>query len=89
MENRSAHTTIKASISNYSQVAGALDSHGIAASKLWNVANWTTRRVWDEIGYIPEEGELKSYLKGSKVYQGLHSQSAQRVLEELAEAFQS
>lgn len=89
MSSAGSHTTIKATICNQSQVAPALDRHGRSGSKLWNVANWTSRRVWDEIEYIPEEDDLKAYLKGSDVYQGLHSQSAQRILEELAEAFRA
>jgi len=45
--------------------------------------------VWDETGEIPDDSDLKSELKGHDNYKGLHSQSSQRVLEELAEAFNS
>jgi len=76
-------------IQNHSQVAGAVDRHGWSASKLWNVANYHARQQWDETGEIPDEGELKHELKTHPKYKGLHSQSSQKVLEELAEAFSS
>ena len=79
--------TYRARICNLSQVRSDLDSLGFAASKLWNVARWTAGRVWDACGQIPDDGVLKSYLKGSERYVDLHSQSSQRVLEELDEAF--
>jgi Transposase and inactivated derivatives len=66
-----------------------LDRHGWSASKLWNVANHHSREVWDDTGEIPDHGELKKELKTHLKYKGLHSQSSQRVLEELAEAFNS
>ena len=37
----------------------------------------------------PGDGELKAYLKNHERYADLHSQSSQRVLEELVEAFES
>ena len=77
----------EASILNHSQVEGPLDSHGFAASKLWNVARYTSDRIWSETGEIPEDDVLKAYLKNHERYDDLHSQSSQRVLEELAEAF--
>ncbi|WP_435100624.1 RNA-guided endonuclease InsQ/TnpB family protein [Halorubrum sp. N11] len=83
------HRTHKAKILNHSQVEGSLDRHGWSASKLWNVANYHTRQVWEETGEIPDHGDLKDELKGHTNYKGLHSQSSQRVLEELAEAFNS
>jgi len=89
MSREASHITVKASVSNHSQVTSALDAHGQSGSKLWNVACWTARRIWNETGSIPEDDVLKAYLKGSDVYRGLHSQSSQRVLEELAEAFES
>ncbi len=76
-------------IQNHSQVAGALDRHGWSASKLWNVANYYARQQWDETGEIPDEKELKHELKTHSKYKGLHSQSSQKVLEELSEAFSS
>ncbi len=79
--------TIVASIRNQRQVQPDLNPLGFAASKLWNVARWTCDRIWNETGLIPEDGDLKSYLKSHERYADLHSQSSQRVLEELAEAF--
>ncbi|MFC5973424.1 RNA-guided endonuclease InsQ/TnpB family protein [Halomarina salina] len=83
------HRTYRAKILNYSQVAEMLDCHGWSASKLWNVANYFSREQWDDTGEIPDEAELKRELKTHPTYKGLHSQSSQRVLEELAEAFTS
>jgi len=79
--------TYIASIRNQRQVSDDLDSLGFAASKLWNVGRWTISRVWHEIDYIPEHDELTAYLKSHERYDDLHSQSSQRVLQELAEAF--
>ncbi|MFP8954276.1 RNA-guided endonuclease InsQ/TnpB family protein [Natrialbaceae archaeon A-arb3/5] len=81
--------TYTASIRNQQQVSDDLDSLGFAASKLWNVGRWTISRVWDEIDYIPGHDELTAYLKSHERYDDLHSQSSQRVLQELAEAFNS
>jgi putative transposase len=83
------HRTRQAKICNHSQVAESLDRHGWSASKLWNVANYHSRTVWDETGEIPDHSDLKDELKTYSKYDGLHSQSSQRVLEELAEAFNS
>ncbi|WP_280536667.1 transposase [Halopenitus sp. POP-27] len=83
------HRTHRATIRNHSQVAESLDRHGWSASKLWNVANYYARSVWDDTGKIPDHGRLKDELKSHTNYKGLHSQSSQRVLEELAEAFTS
>jgi len=79
--------TYVASIQNQQQVQSDLDSLGFAASKLWNIARWTCDRIWSETGTIPEAGPLKSYLKKHERYADLNSQSSQRVIEELAEAF--
>jgi putative transposase len=76
-------------ITNHTQVAGALDRHGWSASKLWNVANYYARQQWDETGEIPDEHELKHELKTHPQYKGLHSQSSQKVLEELSQAYSS
>ncbi len=83
------HRTHRATIRNHSQVAESLDRHGWSASKLWNVANYYARSVWNDTGEIPDHGRLKDELKTHTNYNGLHSQSSQRVLEELAEAFSS
>ncbi|WP_256686084.1 RNA-guided endonuclease InsQ/TnpB family protein [Halococcus qingdaonensis] len=87
MANRTVTRTYRAKIQNHSQVRDSLDELGFAAAKLWNVARWTAGRVWDACGQIPDDGVLKSYLKGAGRYVDLHSQSSQRVLEELDEAF--
>ncbi|ACM58776.1 putative transposase [Halohasta litchfieldiae] len=79
--------TYVATIRNQQQVKGDLDSLGFAASKLWNIARWTCNRIWSETGTIPEDGPLKAYLKNHERYADLNSQSSQRVIEELAEAF--
>jgi putative transposase len=79
--------TIRARICNYSQVRDDLDALGFAASKLWNVGRWTTQRIWEACGQIPGDSVLKAYLKNHERYADLHSQSSQRVLEELTEAF--
>ena len=79
--------TYTASIRNQSRVQDDLDSLGFAASKLWNVGRWTCDRAWSEIGHIPSHAELTAYLKRHERYDDLHSQSSQRVLQELAEAF--
>jgi len=83
------HRTYRAKIRNHSQVEDSLDRHGWSASKLWNVANYHSREEWEETGEIPDHEELKDELKEHPKYKGLHSQSSQRVLEELAEAFNS
>ncbi len=64
-----------------------LDQCGVSASKLWNVGRYYIQDRWDEDGEIPDEAELKSELKDHERYNDLHSQSSQRVLEELAEPF--
>jgi putative transposase len=79
--------TYTASIRNQPQVQDDLDALGFAASKLWNVGRWVCDRVWSEIGRIPGHSELTAYLKSHDRYDDLHSQSSQRVLQELAEAF--
>jgi putative transposase len=89
MANRTVTRTIRARIANQSAVRDDLDSLGFAASKLWNVARWTAGRIWNETGHIPGHSELSAYLKSHERYADLHSQSSQRVIQELAEAFNS
>lgn len=80
--------TVRVRIQNRSQVSDDLDRHGRSAAKLWNVGLWTIQRIWEETGdYIPGYTELCSYLKQHERYGDLHSQSSQRVLQELSEAF--
>ena len=79
--------TFEASITNQQQVHTGLDQLGHAASKLWNVGRHYAQEQWNKTGEIPGDKELKSELKGHERYTDLHSQSSQRVFEELAEAF--
>ncbi len=58
------HRTHRAKILNHSQVEDSLNRHGWSASKLWNVANYHSRHVWEETGEIPDHGDLKDELKG-------------------------
>ena len=76
-------------ITNQQRVRDDLDALGDAASKLWNVARWTADRVWDAIGEIPDVGPLKAYMKTKDCWKNLNSQSSQKVIEELSDAFQS
>jgi len=89
VSNQTVTRTLKASITNHSQVRDDLDSHGFAASKIWNIGRWTISRVWDAIDHIPDADDLCLYLKNHERYADLHSQSSQRVLQELGEAFTS
>lgn len=66
--------TFVASIRNHREVQPELDPLGFAANKLWNVGRWTIDCVWDETGFISEEGDLKSYLRNHERYADLHSQ---------------
>jgi len=79
--------TYRAKIVNHQQVNDDLDDCGYSASKLWNVARYHTQKEWDDTGAIPSEADLKRELKDHERYSDLHSQSSQRVLEELAESF--
>ena len=74
--------TIEATMTDQRQVRDDLDQLGWAAA-IWNVGRYDAQKQWDETGEIPDDGELKSHER----YTDLHSQSSQRVLEELAEAF--
>lgn len=89
MAIQSVQRTYTASIRNQQQVSDDLDSLGFAGSKLWNIGRWTVGRVWDACGKIPGKYDLQKYLKGHERYSDLHSQSSQRVLSELGEAFES
>jgi putative transposase len=79
--------TFTADTRNQTQAQRQLDPLGHSASKLWNVGRHTIQRVWNQAGVIPDEDVLKEYLKTHERYEDLHSQSSQRVLEELSEAF--
>ena len=60
------HRTYRAKILNHQQVEEPLNRHGWSASKLWNVAIYYSREVWDETGEIPDDSDLKSELKTHK-----------------------
>ena len=64
---------------------------GFSATKLWNTALWHTREVWSNTGKIPTYPELDVALKQEhpRWYRRLHSQSAQAILEELRQSYQS
>lgn len=89
MANQVVTRTVRARICNYSQARADLDSHGFAASTLWNVRRWTVQRIWETCGHIPTTNELTAYLKTHERDGDLHSQSSQQVLQELDEAFRS
>jgi putative transposase len=84
-----ATRTYVARITNHQQGRDDLDQCGVSASKLWNVGRYYIQQRWDKDGEIPDEAELNSELKAHERYSDLHSQSSQRVLDELAEAFTS
>jgi putative transposase len=88
MAIQAVRRTYRASIRNQHQVRDGLDALGFAASKLWNVGRWTVARIWDACGQIPTAFDLQKYLKKHERYGDLHSQSSQRVLAELGEAFE-
>ena len=89
MANLTVTRTYTWSIQNPQQVRDGLDSLGRSASKIWNVARWTAGRIWDHTGNIPDGGSLKSYMKHQDCWKDLNSQSSQKVIEELSDAFQS
>lgn len=76
-------------IRNQSQVRDPLDAAGYAAAKLWNVGRWTTGRIWDQLGFVPDSiaEDLQNYLKTHERFNDLQNHTAQRVLQELGEAF--
>ncbi|MGB9966377.1 RNA-guided endonuclease InsQ/TnpB family protein [Halobacterium hubeiense] len=90
MVNLVTTRTITAALTNDREgVVRDLDSLGRSGSKIWNVARWTTSRIWDETGEIPDEGPLKSYMKKQGCWKDLNAQSSQAIVEELAGAFHS
>lgn len=81
--------TEKCEILNHSQVVGDIDELSVSVCKLWNVARYKCEQVWKKTDEIPSESELKSELKDHEKYRELHSQTAQNVIEELWNAFES
>lgn len=74
---------------NHSQVKRQVDPHAWDASKLWNVGLYQLFE-WLDNNDLPSgdlDYALKEQLKTHDRYNGLHSQSSQQVLEELADAF--
>jgi putative transposase len=74
---------------NQRQVQRLVEPHSWDASKLWNCGLYQLKE-WLDNHNLPSEdfdSALKRELKDNKHYNGLHSQSAQQVLEELADAF--
>jgi len=58
--------------------------------ELWNVGRWTCSRIWDEIDHIPNQQRTHHLPQNHERYDDLRIQkSSQRVLQELAEAFNS
>jgi len=68
------HRSHQAKILNHGQVAESLDRHGWSASKLWNVANYHSREVWDETGEIPNHGDLGINNFAALAYEDGHSE---------------
>lgn len=83
------YRTHRAAIRNEEQIRETLDQCGWSAAKLWNVGRYYIQQEWDATGEIPSENQLKHALKDHDRYKDLHSQSSQRVLSELAEAFRA
>jgi|APHM01.1.fsa_nt_gi transposase, IS605 OrfB family, central region len=74
---------------NHQQVKRQVDPHAWDASKLWNVGLYHLYE-WLNNDNLPAgdlDHALKEQLKTHDKYNGLHSQSSQQVLEELATAF--
>jgi putative transposase len=74
---------------NKDRVQRLVDPHAWDASKLWNTGLYQLKE-WLNNHNLPSEDfdhALKRELKDNQHYNGLHSQSAQQVLEELADAF--
>ena len=74
---------------NQQQVKRHVDPHSWDASKLWNCGLYQLYE-WLDNATLPSgdlDHALKEQLKDNQHYNGLHSQSAQQVLEELADAF--
>lgn len=64
---------------------------GFTATKLWNSALWYCKEQWDATGKIPSYIEVDLHMKttGNRWYRSLHAHSAQAVLEELWQSYNS
>jgi putative transposase len=76
-------------IKNLEQVGDALDSTGLANSKLWNVALYHTRQVWDETGKIPSAFDTQKVVQEHYWFRQLPTHTAQAVIQELWRAYKS
>jgi putative transposase len=76
-------------IKNLDQVGDALDRAGWACSKLWNVALYHTRQVWDETGTIPSAFDTQKAVQGHFWFKQLPTHTAQAVTQELWQAYRS
>ena len=76
-------------IKNHDLVADALDRMGLACSKLWNVALYHTRQVWDETGKIPSAYDTQKAVQEHYWYKQLPTHTAQAVIQELWQAYKS
>jgi len=76
-------------IKNLNQVADALHRMGLACSKLWNVALYHTRQVWEETGRIPSAYDTQKAVQEHYWYKQLPTHTAQAVIQELWQAYKS
>ena len=76
-------------IKNLEQVGDALDGTGLACSKLWNVALYHTRLVWDETGKIPSAFDTQKAVQEHYWFKQLPTHTAQAVTQELWRAYKS
>jgi putative transposase len=74
-----AHTKRKSATIHRSQ--SRLTATGGAPANSGTSVNYYAREQWDETGEIPDHKELKAEVKDHPKYDGLHSQSSQRVLD--------
>jgi len=76
-------------IKNYDQVADALNRAGLACSKLWNVALYHTRQVWEATGEIPSAFDTQKVMQEHYWFKQLPTHTAQAVTQELWQAYKS
>ncbi|KPQ41358.1 MAG: transposase [Candidatus Methanoperedens nitroreducens] len=66
-----------------------LDRMAFASTKLWNIANWERRQVWEGTGKIPNYYEQEAVLKNNPWHKRLPHHSAQAVLQKLDHSYRS
>ncbi len=76
-------------IKNLERVGDALDSTGLACSRLWNVALYHTRQAWDEMGKIPSAFDTQKVMQEHYWFKQLPTHTAQAVTQELWQAYKS